>query len=120
MNKLLVLFTIIIFLSLGSTAIALPSIYDVTLAGGYVYDDVTGDGIEGANVTVLCVQNGNTTTDTTDSNGFYLVTIPCSPGNIIQVTASTDSKSGKKSGMVIYSGNCIGMDTTLIFINLSD
>ena len=119
MNKLFVLFTIIAFLSLGSTAIAPATMYDVTLAGGYVYDDVTNLGIEGADVTVLCVDNGRTMTDITDINGFYLVTIQCLPGNIIQVTASMDDKSGSNAGMVIYSGISAFMDMTMININTS-
>ena len=118
MNKLFVLFTIIAFLSLGSTAIAPPLMYDVTLAGGYIYDDETGLGIPGADVSVLCVESGKTMTDTTDPNGYYLVTIQCSPGNTIQVSASADSKSGSAAGQVIWFGSVI-MDMTLINVGVS-
>ncbi|NOQ55300.1 MAG: hypothetical protein GQ477_00680 [Nanohaloarchaea archaeon] len=92
--------------------------YEVTLAGGYIYDDVTGDGIQGAEVEVLCVENGKTMTDTTDVNGYYLVTIQCGTGDTIEVTATAGDKSGSDSGTVAYSGS-IYMGETRIDLGIS-
>ena len=124
MNKLLVLFTIIAFLSLGSTAAATElSMYNISLVGGYIYDDVTNDGIGGATVTVLCIGNSETRTDTTDSNGFYFVMIPCSENDTIQVTATAGSKSGSNSANVTHIWNIYMYDSdwdyTLVDVGLT-
>ena len=136
MKKLIVLFALIALLSIGTTATALPaedmiemasldqyaaammaaSEYNVTFAGGYIYDSDSGEGIEGAVVTVNC--DGETQTDTTDSNGFYLVTIPCSENDIIQVTATSTNGSGSNSSTVESLGD-VTMDMTTINIGVA-
>jgi len=148
MKKLFVIIAMLAFISMGATALAESSedfegssdfesktivsgfedidfpeniivqLYDVTIAGGYIYDDETGDGIPGADVTVHCVESDKTMTDTTDPEGYYLVTIQCSLGDTIEVTATTDGKSGSNSGIVEHLGN-ITMGETVIDLNIS-
>ena len=134
MKKIFVIIAMVVFLSMGATVLAEPSLpglafaekevqtngyaYDVTLAGGYIYDDVTGDGIPGADVTVHCVETGKTMTDTTDSFGYYLVTIQCSPDNTVEVYATTGDKSGSDSGTANYLGSIL-MGESLINISIS-
>ncbi|NOQ55301.1 MAG: hypothetical protein GQ477_00685 [Nanohaloarchaea archaeon] len=126
MKKIMVLIAMVALLTMSATALADPSpagasmlsgldtmdlpeatgvYYEVTLAGGYIYDDVTGDGIEGAEVEVLCVESGKTMTDTTDVNGYYLVTIQCGTGDTIVATATAGDKSGSDSGTVDSVGS---------------
>ena len=134
MKKIFVIIAMVVFLSMGATVLAEPSLpglafaeeevqtngyaYDVTLAGGYIYDDVTGDGIPGAEVTVHCVETGKTMTDTTDSFGYYLVTIQCGPGDTVEVSATTGDKSGSDSGTTTYLGSIL-MGESLINISVS-
>ena len=148
MKKLFVIIAMVAFISMGATALAESSgdfegssdfestiivsgfedtnfpeniivdLYDVTIAGGYIYDDVTGDGIPGADVTIRCVETGKTMTDTTDPEGYYLVTIQCGTGDTIEVTATADGKSGSNSGIVEHLGN-ITMGETVIDLNIS-
>ena len=118
MKKLIILFALIAFLAIGATAIAPTAEYNITFAGGYIYDVDTNLGVEGASVTVYCVESDETRTDTTDINGYYLVTIPCSTDDTLQVTATKDSDSGSNSGTV-ESLESVTMGTTEINIGVA-
>ena len=118
MKKLIVLFALIAFLSMGSTAIAPAGEYNITLAGGYVYDVNTNNTVQGADVTVHCVESNETRTDTTDANGYYIVSIPCSVNDTVQVTATKNSDSGSNSSIVDFQGT-LTMGTTTINIGVA-
>ena len=119
MKKLIVLFALMAFLAIGSTAMAQTGEYNVTLAGGYVYDvNTNNSAVVGADVTVHCVESNETRTGTTDANGYYLVSIPCSVDDTVQVTATKDSDSGSNSGLVTAYG-IVTMGSTTINVGVT-
>ena len=118
MKKLLIIVALVAFLSIGAIAIAPAGEYNVTFAGGYVYDIDTNDPVSGANVSVHCVESNETRIDTTDANGYYLVTIPCSTNDTLQITAAKNSDSGSNSGTVEYL-ETVTMGTTEINIGVA-
>ncbi|HXH27210.1 MAG TPA: carboxypeptidase-like regulatory domain-containing protein [Candidatus Acidoferrum sp.] len=81
----------------GVPAHALPPETDVS---GVVTN--SGGPVAGATVTVKC--GAQTSTDTTNASGTYLVTFTpaqCPPGSTVMVMAQKGTQSGSKTGTVI-------------------
>ncbi len=107
MKKILLILAMA-FVLLGSNVNALsPGEYNISFIGGYITDTSTGDAIGGADITVLCIDNGETNSGTSQSTGFYLISVPCSVGNTIKVTATSGTESGISTGIIEYFGSVI-------------
>ena len=72
-----------------------------TVVGGTIYENAVTNPISGASVIVTC--NGNTQTDTSQSNGAYSVLFSCSQcgeGNTVTVSATDGSLTGTNTGSI--------------------
>ncbi len=113
---------LVVLTSLGLVGVSADS---ETIVAGKIYetDDMTGPVVSGADVTVDCYHDGdsspNTEETTSADNGAYGVGFDedeCDDEDEVIVTATKDGMSGSKSGNV--TGDFIG-DLNVAIINVS-
>ena len=126
MKKLLVILTMLVFIAAGSTTYAIdppPTDYDVAFVNGYIYDDTTSEGISGAQITAVCLNNGNSNTGISAPNGYYLILLQCADDETVEVTATYDGETGSNTGTVTYIGSMMmgatRVDIGIVTINVS-
>ncbi|NOQ38244.1 hypothetical protein GQ472_05125 [archaeon] len=111
------LLTIIISLILVSLVLASPAAAtppekkNMTFVEGKVFDEDTGLGLSGVEVTALCIESTDERKDPkTDKDGYYKIpTLECSIGNEVIVTVTIDGVEYTNTDYVIDCDGVINM-----------
>lgn len=125
MKKTISLLILSVFLiSAIGMASACTGTCEVTVIGGTVYQGDLIEGVEGANVEVICHHSGTdyTQTMTTVVDGTYLAQFPnwqCTYNDTVTVNAYKDDLTGSNDGLVnIELDNWFGCDLNIGVIHV--